>query len=66
VSGLDVELVPGERIPDEVLVAAKAALSEFVARPEDVADVVYYAVTQPAGVYVTEIVVRPKRDIALT
>jgi NADP-dependent 3-hydroxy acid dehydrogenase YdfG len=65
-SGLDVELVPGERVPDEVLERAQAALSEFVARPEDVADAVYYAVTQPSGVHVTEVVVRPKRDLALT
>jgi NADP-dependent 3-hydroxy acid dehydrogenase YdfG len=64
-SGLDVELVPGERIPDDVLVAAQAALSEFTARPEDVANAVLFALTQPLGVHVAEIVVRPNKDLAI-
>jgi NADP-dependent 3-hydroxy acid dehydrogenase YdfG len=65
-SGLDVELSAGERIPDEVLARAQAALSEFAARPEDIADAVLFAVSQPAGVHVAELVVRPNKDLQLT
>jgi NADP-dependent 3-hydroxy acid dehydrogenase YdfG len=65
-SGLDVELSPGERIPDEVLSRAQAALSEFAARPEDIAEAVLFAVSQPAGVHVAELVVRPNKDLQLS
>jgi NADP-dependent 3-hydroxy acid dehydrogenase YdfG len=56
---------PGERLPDEVLERAQAALSEFMVRPEDVAEAVYYAVNQPVGVDIGEIVVRPSKDLAI-
>ena len=64
-SGIEGEFHPGERIPDEILDAAQAALSELLASPEDVAEAVYFAVTQPARVHISEIVVRPKRDLSL-
>jgi len=62
-TGIEADITPGERIPDEVLEAAQAALSDFIARPEDIADAVYYAVTQPARVHVAQIVVRPNKDL---
>jgi NADP-dependent 3-hydroxy acid dehydrogenase YdfG len=64
-SGLEADFTPGERIDDSVLEAAQEALSDLLARPEDVADAVLYAVTRPARVHVSEIVVRPNKDIAL-
>ena len=64
-SGMEAEFVPGERLPDEVLDAAQQALSELLATPEDVADAVLYAVSQPARVHISEIVVRPNKDLAL-
>lgn len=64
-SGLDVELVPGERIPDDVLEAAQVALSEFTAKPDDVASAVLFALNQPLGVHIAEIVVRPNKDLAI-
>jgi NADP-dependent 3-hydroxy acid dehydrogenase YdfG len=64
-SGVAVEYQPGERIPDEVLVGAQAALSEIMMRPEDIAAAVLFAVTQPVGVDVTEIVVRPNKPVDL-
>ena len=64
-SGLDIELVPGERIPDEVLERAQVALADFTAKPEDVANAVLFAITQPPGVHLAEIVLRPNKDLAL-
>ncbi len=64
-SGFEVEVGDGERIPDEVLEAAQASLSEVLAAPEDVADAVLYAVSQPARVHIAELVVRPNKDLNL-
>lgn len=64
-SGMDAGFTPGERIPDDVLASAQAALAEVLATPEDVADAVLYAVSRPARVHVSEIVVRPNKDLSL-
>lgn len=65
-SGLDAEFVPGERLPDDVLEAAQAALAEIMIRPEDVAEAVMFAVTRPPSVDIPEIVLRPNKDFDLT
>lgn len=57
---------PGERLPDDVLLRAQAALAEYMVRPEDIAEAVYFVVTQPEGVDVSEIVVRPSKDLAIS
>lgn len=64
-SGIDAEIIPGERLPDEVLEGAQAALSEVMISPDDVADAVLYAVTQPDHVHIPEIVIRPNKDLDL-
>ena len=64
-SGMDAEFTPGERLPDEVLDAAQQALGGILATPDDVADAVLYAITQPPRVHVSEIVVRPNKDLSL-
>jgi len=62
-SGIEVEFVPGERLPDEVLDAAQAALADVMITSDDVADAVLYAVTQPLHVHIPEIVIRPNKDL---
>jgi NADP-dependent 3-hydroxy acid dehydrogenase YdfG len=57
---------PGERVPDEILEQAQQALGDFMIRPEDIAAAVLFAVRQPQGVGIAEIVVRPKKDLALS
>jgi NADP-dependent 3-hydroxy acid dehydrogenase YdfG len=64
-SGIDFEVIAGERIPDAVLDAAQAALSEIMIKPDDVADAVMYAVSQPAHVHIPEMVIRPNKDFDL-
>jgi NADP-dependent 3-hydroxy acid dehydrogenase YdfG len=64
-AGLDVEVKPGERLPDEVFETLAGTLKQMLGDPEDVAKAVLYAVTQPAHVNVADIVVRPPKQIAL-
>ncbi|HEY5251371.1 MAG TPA: SDR family oxidoreductase [Acidimicrobiales bacterium] len=60
-----VEITKGERLPDEVLEGAQAALPGHLCTPDDVAEAVLWAVTRPASVHLSEIVVRPKHDLNL-
>lgn len=64
-SGIEATFTPGERLPDEVLEGAQAALADFMIRPEDIASAVIFALTEPAGVQVTEIAVRPNKPFDL-
>jgi NADP-dependent 3-hydroxy acid dehydrogenase YdfG len=61
-SGIDYKVEAGERLPDEILEKAQSALKEFMIKPSEVADAVFYALSQPAGVHVSEMVVRPNKD----
>ena len=65
-SGVEVSFERGERLPDEVFEKAQPLLQSLLGSPDDVADAVYYAVTQPIHVNVSEIVVRPPKSLALT
>jgi NADP-dependent 3-hydroxy acid dehydrogenase YdfG len=64
-SGIQAEVVAGARLPDDVITAAQAALSEIMIRPEDIANAVAFAVTQPPGVHLEALVVRPSKDFDL-
>jgi NADP-dependent 3-hydroxy acid dehydrogenase YdfG len=64
-TGVQVELKRGERLPDEVFEKLQPMMKQILSSPEDVADAVLYAVTQPISVNVAEIVVRPPKQLSL-
>jgi NADP-dependent 3-hydroxy acid dehydrogenase YdfG len=64
-TGVEAEVKQGERVPDEVLEKLQPMMQKLLSAPEDVADGVFYAVTQPIHVNVAEIVVRPAKQMNL-
>ncbi len=64
-TGMEVKIRRGEKLPDEVLEKLQPILRQLLAAPEDVADAVLYAVSQPVQVNVSEIVVRPPKQLNL-
>ena len=64
-SGVEVEVKRGERLPDKVFENFPPAMRQTIGNPEDVANAVLFAVTQPIHVNVAEIVVRPPKQLAL-
>ena len=64
-SGIEHEIKKGERLPDAVLESGQAVLSEFVIKPDDIADAVMYLLGVPGSVDVTDIVVRPNKAFDL-
>ena len=65
VTGLECEVKRGERLPDEVFAKLEGAMRQMLGAAEDVAEAVYYAVTQPIHVNVADIVVRPPKSLPL-
>ncbi len=64
-TGVDVEVKRGEKLPDEVIEKLQPTLKQLLGASEDVAKAVLYAVTQPIEVNVAEIVVRPPKQLNL-
>jgi NADP-dependent 3-hydroxy acid dehydrogenase YdfG len=64
-SGVEYSVQAGERLPDEILEKAQGVLNEIMIKPSEIADAVFYALSQPASVQVSEIVVRPNKDFDL-
>jgi len=64
-TGADVQIKQGEKLPDEVLDKLQPMLNQLLGSPEEVADAVLYAVSQPINVNVAEIVVRPPKQLQL-
>jgi NADP-dependent 3-hydroxy acid dehydrogenase YdfG len=64
-TGMEVKIRRGEKLPDEVLEKLQPMMRQLLAAPEDVAAAVLYAVTQPVQVNVSEIVVRPPKQLNL-
>jgi NADP-dependent 3-hydroxy acid dehydrogenase YdfG len=64
-AGVDVELKRGDRLPEEAFQRVQAAMQQMLGAPEDVAEAVLFAVTQPLHVHVADIVVRPPKQLPL-
>ena len=62
-SGISIEMKRGERLPDEVLDKVQPMMHQVLGSPDAVADAVLYAVTQPITINVSEIVVRPPKQL---
>jgi NADP-dependent 3-hydroxy acid dehydrogenase YdfG len=62
-AGVEVEIKRGERLPDAVFEKMPAAMRQNLGSPDDVANAVLFAVTQPIDVNVAQIVVRPPRQL---
>lgn len=65
IAGLDIEVKPGERLPDEVFQKLTETMKQLLGNPDDVARAVLYAVTQPIHVNIADIVVRPPKNLDL-
>jgi NADP-dependent 3-hydroxy acid dehydrogenase YdfG len=64
-TGAEIEIRKGEKLPDEVIEKLQPMMKQLLGAAEDVADAVFYAVTQPIHVNVAEIVVRPAKALNL-
>jgi NADP-dependent 3-hydroxy acid dehydrogenase YdfG len=64
-SGVEVDVKKGEKLPDAALDGIPDALRNLLGRPEDVAEAVLFAVTQPITVNIADIVVRPPKSLNL-
>ena len=66
--GVDPEqagLSTGQQLPKEILDRVVVAAKDMVLRPEDVAEAVLYAVSQPETVHLNEIMVRPAQPLQM-
>ncbi len=64
-AGTTIGFVPGERLPEDVLVSAQAALQNHIAQPEDIAAAVLYVLEQPLRLNISQLVVRPAQTMAV-
>lgn len=61
--GMDAKLTPGEHVPDELLDQMQRVAAQSLASAEDIANAVFFAVTQPIQLNVFEMVVRPQKQL---
>jgi NADP-dependent 3-hydroxy acid dehydrogenase YdfG len=64
-AGLEIEVKPGERLPDQVFEKLSGEVARLLGDSADVANAVLYAVTQPPNVNIADIVIRPPKQIDL-
>jgi NADP-dependent 3-hydroxy acid dehydrogenase YdfG len=63
--GVQIDIEPGERVPEEVINKAQEAMESIIAKPEDIADVVAYIVGLPRRLNIPEVIVRPAQTSSL-
>lgn len=61
--GVELNHTRGDKLPDEVLEKAQAALESHIAKPEDVAATVAFVVGTPRRLNIPELVVRPAQSL---
>lgn len=64
-AGMEVAVKKGERLPDEIFDKLSAQMKQTLLAPEEVADAVFFAVTQPIHVAIHDLVVRPAKQLNL-
>jgi NADP-dependent 3-hydroxy acid dehydrogenase YdfG len=64
-AGADVDVRQGERLPDEVMETVQPRMRQLLSSPQDVANAVLFAVTQPIWVNIAELTIRPPKQIPL-
>jgi NADP-dependent 3-hydroxy acid dehydrogenase YdfG len=64
-SGVEIDAKKGEKLPDEVFEKLGPIMRQRLGTPEEVADAILYAITQPIHVNVADIVIRPPIDLNL-
>jgi NADP-dependent 3-hydroxy acid dehydrogenase YdfG len=64
-TGSDVEIRQGERLPDEVIAKLQPMMKQLLGDPEDIARAVLFAVTQPIELNILDIEVRPAKQLNL-
>jgi NADP-dependent 3-hydroxy acid dehydrogenase YdfG len=64
-AGIEAKFAPGQAMSDDVIAQLNDRMQTVLASPQDIANAVTYAVTQPPNLNVAEIVVRPGKSIAL-
>jgi len=62
-AGFEVEVKKGERLPDAVFAQLSERMKQTLLAPEEVADAVLFAVTQPIHVAIHDVVVRPAKQL---
>ena len=65
IAGVDGDVQPGGRLPQEVLDRAQAVMPELVASPDDIADAVLYILGRPRRLNVADLVVTPAKTHVL-
>lgn len=63
-AGVELDVQPGQRLPDDALAGAQAALEAHIAKPEDIADAVAYVLSLPRRLNIPELIVRPAASLA--
>lgn len=64
-AGIDAEVKQGDVLPDAVFDTLNERAAAILARPQDIADAVLYAIAQPITLNINEITVRPGKSLAL-